>query len=118
MTLTERVINQARLMAQELSEENEVLLEAMCRAAQTSLSSRLRPPLTPEDCESAFVTAAGMYAIAAMSGVTDLGQLEQVTAGDVTIRRNNANAAANCLRAQAELLMMPYLETPLLFMGV
>lgn len=118
MTLTEKVINQARLMAQELSEENEVLLEAMCRAAQTSLEGRLRPPLKPEDCESAFVMAAGMYAIAAMSGVTDLGQLEQITAGDVTLRKSSADTAANCLRTQAEMLMMPYLKTPFLFMGV
>lgn len=118
MTLTEQVINQARLMAQELTEENEALLEAICRAAVTSLQYRLRPPLTPEDCGEDFVMAAGLYAIAAMSGVTDLGQLEQVTAGDVTLRRGSMDAAANCLRSQAEMLMMPYLKTPFLFLGV
>ena len=118
MTLTEQVFHQARLMAQELTEENQALLEAMCRAAVASLRGWLRDSLTPEDCGADFVTAAGMYAIAAMSGVTDLGQLEQVTAGDVTLRRGSTDAAANCLRSQAEILMMPYLKTPFLFQGV
>lgn len=118
MTLTERVYTQARLMAHELPEENQALLEAVCRAAVVSLQSRLRDNVTPEDCQEEFVMAAGMYALAAMSGISDMGQLEQITAGDLTVRRSGGNVAANCLRTQAGMLMAPYVKPAVPFLGV
>ena len=118
MTLTQQVFAQARLMAQDLPKENEVRLEAVCRAAVVSLQNRLRDSLMPEDCLTEFVTAAGMYALAAMSSVGDLGQLEQFTAGDLTLRRGTGDAAANCLRTQADMLMAPYVKPSTVFMGV
>lgn len=118
MTLTERVYTHARIMAHDLPEENQALLEAVCRAATADLKNRLRSGVEPEDCLEDFVTAAGMYAMAAMSDVTDLGQLEQVTAGDLTLRRKETDAAATCLRTQAAMLMAPYLEADFLFRGV
>lgn len=105
-------------MAQELTAENEALLEVVCRAAVSSLTARLRDNLTPEDCLSDFVTAAGMYALAAMSDIGDWGQVEQLTAGDLTVRRGSSDGAANYLRMQADLLMAPYLKQPFLFSGV
>ena len=117
MTLTQQVYYQARLMAQELTEENQVMLEAMCQASVSALKARLRENLEPEDCLADFVTAAAMYALAAMSGVTQMGQLEQVTAGDVTMRRST-DMAAGCLQSQAEALMAPYLNSRFLFQGV
>ena len=105
-------------MAQELPKENEVLLEAICRSVVVSLQNRLRNGLTPEDCQTEFVTAAGMYALAAMSGVRELGDVEQFTAGDLTIRKATGDAAANCLRTQADMLMAPYVKSPMAFMGV
>ena len=118
MSLAERVFSQASFMAQELTAENEAVLEVVCRAAVSSLAARLRDNLTPEDCESDFVTAAGMYALAAMSDIGDWGQVEQITAGDVTVRRGSRDGAANYLRTQADLLMAPYLKHPFAFLGV
>ena len=118
MTLTQQVVTQARIMAHELSEENQALLEAVCRASVVSLQGRLRENITPEDCLSDFVMAAGLYALAAMSGISEKAQLEQFTAGDLTLRRSGTDAASTCLHAQAELLMAPYLKDPFAFQGV
>lgn len=105
-------------MAQDLQEGKDVLLEALCRSAVASLQKRLREGLTPEDCQTEFVTAAGMYALAAMSSVSEFQDLEQFSAGDLTLRRSNNDAAANCLRSQAEVLMAPYVKPATVFMGV
>lgn len=118
MTLTEQVFTQARLLAHELPGENQAMLETACRAAVVSLKGRLWDNLTPEDCLEDFVMAASMYALAAMSGISDMGQLEQITAGDLTVRRSGSNIAADCLRTQAEMLMAPYLKSPVAFLGV
>lgn len=118
MSLADQVFSQASFMAQELTAENEALLAVVCQAAVSSLAARLRDNLTPEDCTSEFVTAAGMYALAAMTDIGDWGQVEQITAGDVTVRRGGHDGAANYLRAQADVLMAPYLRQPFAFMGV
>lgn len=118
MSLADQVFSQARFMAQELTAENEALLEIVCQATVSSLTVRLRDNLTPEDCLSDFVTAAGMYALAAMSDIGDWGQVEQLTAGDLTVRRGSGDGAANYLRTQADLLMAPYLKQPFMFAGV
>ena len=118
MSLADQVFSQASFMAQELTAENEALLEVVCQAAVSSLAARLRDNIGPEDCMSDFVTAAGMYALAAMSDIGDWGKIEQLTAGDVTVRRGNRDGAANYLRTQADILMAPYLKMPFAFMGV
>ena len=105
-------------MAQDLQEGKDALLEALCQSAEVSLRNRLRDGLMPEDCQTEFVTAAGMYALAAMSTVSDFGELEQFTAGDLTLRRGNHDAAVSCLRTQADMLMVPYLKPAAVFMGV
>ncbi len=117
MSLTEEVYNQARFMAQELTQEQQDLLNVICQAAVSSLEARLRDGITVEDCQADFVTAAGMYAVAAMSEIGDLDHVEQFSAGDVTIRRGKSNAG-NGLRAQAQLLMAPYLKDGFSFVGV
>lgn len=105
-------------MAQELPEENQVMLETVCAAAVASLKMKLRDNVGPEDCLSDFVSAAAMYALAAMTEVGSMAQLEQVTAGDLTVRRSCGNTAADCLRYQAEMLMQPYIKASFVFMGV
>ena len=52
MTLVQQVFAQARLMVQDLPQEKEVLLEAVCHAAVVSLHNRLRDGLVPEDCQA------------------------------------------------------------------
>jgi len=118
MTLTEQVCNQVRLMDPGLAEENQVLLEAVCASAVNGLLTRLRENVTPEDCRAEFTAAAAMYALAAMSEVGSMAQLEQVTAGDLTVRRAAGSTTADTLRRQAERLMGPYVREPFLFMGV
>ena len=118
MTLLQQVFAQARLMAQDLQEGKDALLEALCQSAVASLRHRLRNGLTPEDCQTEFVTAAGMYALAAMSSVSEFGDLEQFSTGDLTLRRSSNDAAANCLRTQADMLMAPYVKPATVFMGV
>ena len=83
--MTEKVLKLLAAMGADTSQEE--LLTPLCQAVQDSLARRLRPGVTAEDCESAFVTA--------------------FTAGDVTIRREGGRETAALLE-QAERLMAPY----------
>lgn len=118
MTLTERVMAQARFMAQELAGQDAQLLETVCQAAVSMLEARLREDIGVEDCQADFITAAGMLAVAALADIGDWTGVEQLTAGDLTVRRGEKHRGADCLRAQAEMLMAPYLKTKYTFMGV
>lgn len=119
MTLVDEVYTHARILAPRMNGESQALLEAVCRSTTVSLKARLRENLTVEDCKTDFVTAASMLALAAMSQISDLDQLDQITAGDLTLRRRGSgNMASECLRAQAELLIMPYVKDPFVFVGV
>ena len=118
MSLTDQVAAQVQFMAPELITDKADLLHMVCSAAVSALSNRLRDGLEPEDCQADFVTAAGMYAAAALSEMENDGKVEQFTAGDLTMRRGSKGSAANYLRAQAALLMAPYLQTGFTFLGV
>ena len=118
MTLVDEVYTRTRVLAPRLNGENQAMLEAVCRSTVTSLKARLRENLTVEDCREDFVTAASMLALSAMSHISDMDQLEQITAGDLTLRRGNGNMASECLRTQAELMMAPYVKDPFVFVGV
>jgi hypothetical protein len=118
MTLTEQVYAQALLLAGGLEERQESLLQLLCQGTANYLAARLRNGLTPEDCMADFVAAASLYALAALSGIGDSDQLEQLTVGDMTMRRTDGSAAANCLRYQADLIIAPYLKDRFSFRGV
>jgi hypothetical protein len=118
MTLTEQVYTQALLLAGDLEPRQEEMLKLLCNASVSSLNSRLREGLRPEDCLADFIASASLYALAAMSGQTDMARLERITAGDVTLHRCGYDAAANCLRYQAELIIAPYLKDRFVFVGV
>ena len=118
MNLTEQVYAQALLLAGELTEHQALVLEALCRASTASLTARLREGLTPADCKADFVAAACLLALAALNSVDEDAAAEQITAGDLTIRRGSRDAAANCLRTQAELMITPYLKDRFSFQGV
>ena len=118
MTLSEQVYAQAALLAGELSDRQMVILHALCAASAASLAARLREGLPPEDCKADFVAAASLLALAAMNGMAEDAAVEQITAGDLTIRKGSHDAAANCLRAQAELMITPYLKDRFSFLGV
>lgn len=118
MTLAEQVAAQVRFLAPELVTEETDLLNAVCQAAVSSLRSRLREDLEPEECLSDFVTAAGLYAAAALAEIGDLNGVEQFTAGDLTVRRGGGHSAAEHLRQQAAMLMAPYTRSGFSFLGV
>lgn len=118
MTLTEQIYAQALVLIRDLEDGNRPLLELLCRSAEVSLQAKLRSGMTPEDCKADFIAAASLYAVAAMSEVDETAQLEQISAGDLTLRRSSCDAAACCLRYQAELMMLPYVKDRFAFMGV
>jgi len=118
MTLTQQICAQARVLVRDMGSENQALLEVLCRAAEVSLSAKLRSGITPEDCKADFIAAASLYAVAAMSEVDDMAQLEQFSVSDLTVRRKGSDAASSCLRYQAELMMLPYVCDRFSFQGV
>ena len=118
MSIANAVFEHTSFLARELAAEKEELLAVACQAAVSSLQARMRDNVRPEDCRSDFIMAAGMYAMAAITELDSLDQVEQLTAGDVTVRRGSKDGAANYLRTQAEVLMAPYLKQPLVFLGV
>ena len=118
MILTDQVYAQAMLLAGGLEKQQEQLLKVLVTGICGSLSARLRQGLTPDDCRADFIAAASLYALSALTEVKDAGETEQFTAGDITLRRRSADAASNCLRSQAELMIAPYLQDRFSFRGV
>lgn len=118
MTLIEQTYAQAVLLSGTAGENQAQMLQVLCQSAVNHLTARLRPGLTPEDCKADFVAAASLYALAALSEIDDVSQLQRMQIGDVTVQRGSANAAASCLRNQAELMMGPYLVGKFSFRGV
>ena len=118
MTLKEQVFAQAALLAGQLEGSRLEMLDVLCTATVASLAARLRPGLTAEDCKADFIAAASLYALAALNEVGDTDRLEEISAGDLTLRKSSADAAANCLRNQAEIMIVPYLKDRFSFRGV
>ena len=118
MTVQEQIFAQALTLAGTLEDRQIGLLEAMCRSAASALRAQLREGLTPEDCMADFTTAASLMALAAVSEAGENTAVESFTAGDISIRRERNSAAANCLRYQARIMMMPYIRDPFAFLGV
>jgi len=119
MTLKQQVYAQAALLAGDLEEDQRKILNLLCTAATASLTARLREGLRPEDCKADFIAAASLFALAAMNQVKDGQALEQITAGDLTVRRTGkTDAASAVLRNQAELMIAPYLKDRFCFRGV
>ena len=120
MSLTDQVLAHALLLAGELNERQQMILEVLCTAATASLRNRLRDGLTAEDCKADFIASASLLALAALAGISEDVPVEQVTVGDFSVKKGKLthNAASNCLRAQAELMMTPYLKDNFSFTGV
>ncbi len=118
MTLTEQVFAQAALLSGAVSTAQEPMLQVLSQSAVSSLTARLRPGLTPEDCKADFIAAAGLYALAALSEVDEVSNLEKMQIGDVTMQRRSKSPAAACLRSQAALMMGPYMADSFAFRGV
>lgn len=118
MTLTDQIYAQALVLLRDLEDGDRPLLEMLCRSAENSLRSKLRSGVSPEDCKADFIASASLYALAAMSEIENGTQPEQIAAGDLTLRRSSNDAAACCLRYQAEMMMLPYMKDRFSFVGV
>lgn len=118
MSLTEQIFAQALLLAGKLDGRQESLLMVLCTAAQRGLEQRLREGLTAEDCRSDFICGASLMALAALAETDEMGAGASFSVGDLTVKKSDSVSAANCLRRQAELVMMPYLRDAFAFMGV
>lgn len=118
MNLTEQVFAQACLLAGVLEKREQELLRLLCSGAVTSLKSRLRQGLTPEDCRADFVAAASLFALGALSAASDEKNLDEMKIGDVTLKRGNTDTASKCLHSQGELIIAPYLADRFSFRGV
>ena len=120
MTVSEQVYAQALLLAGNLEQRQCQLLQMLCRAAASSLQARLRDGITPEDCKADFIAAASLYALASLSSAAETAQVEEFQAGDLTVRqcRSGQDAASNCLRRQADMMIQPYVKDRFSFLGV
>lgn len=118
MNLTEQVFAQACLLAGILESREQELLRLLCGGAVSSLKSRLRPGLTPEDCRADFVAAASLFALSALSAASDEKNLDEMKIGDVTLKQGGADTASKCLHSQGELIIAPYLADRFCFRGV
>jgi len=116
--MNEQVFAQAALLAGQLESRQADLLKVLCRAAVTSLRSRLREGITEEDCKADFIAAASLFALAALNEAAQLGGVEEFKAGDLTIRRGGADTPSRCLHRQAELIIQPFLQDSFSFRGV
>lgn len=118
MSLATQIYAQACLLIQDSSGVNLPMLEVLCRSAENALSRKLRDGITPEDCKADFIAAASLFALAALSEADETAQIQQIQAGDLTMRRASPDSAACCLRYQAEVMMMPYVKDSFSFRGV
>ena len=89
------------------------LASVIAQAGEAQTAQRLREGCTAGDCGDAFCCAAAMLAAAGMLTCRGGGDVEQMQAGDVSLRLGpggGACEAAAVLRRQCALLMAPYWE--------
>jgi len=116
------MFGQVMSLAEAIVRPNEAelpLLTAMCTAAVTELTGRLREGLSPEDCGDAFSCAAALLAAAGMLPCRGSGDVEQFSVGDVSLRMGGEGTGGDTLRRQAERMMAPYCgDSDFAFLGV
>ena len=103
-----------------LSDRERPLLESLCACAEAQIAGRLSHGVAPGDCAEAFTCAAALYAAAGLFSCRGAGDVEQFTAGEVSLRLSAAGTgAAAALTRQADALMAPYWrDDAFAFLGV
>ncbi len=101
-----------------LSDDQRDLLQVLSAGVGTALAARLRPGLTAADCREVFTQAAGLYALAALKEITAGDAPEQISLGDLTLRKPFSDAGVRWLTRQADRLMAPYVLDRFIFQGV
>lgn len=118
MMLTQQIYAQALVLIRDLEDQDRPILEVLCRCAEVSLRKKIRKDVNPEDFKADFIAAASLYAVSAMTEIDGGMKPEQIVAGDLTLRHSGTDAAACCLRYQAEMMMSPYMVDNFMFAGV
>ena len=118
--MKEAVFAQALLLVGPLEDHQQQLLRLLCGAAVSALQLRLKEGLRQEDYAQDLISAASLYAVAALGDASEETVLEEFKAGDLSIRQSSGkkDAAASALRQQADRLMGPYLADRFSFVGV
>ena len=94
MITAEQVMEQAILLGDGVEEGQKPLLLAFCQCAMADLTARLRPGLSPEECEG-FSTACSMMALAALGETEDVPDSFTV-GGSVSIRASDMRPVSAC----------------------
>ena len=108
--MLEKIIGLARVLTG-AGEDEEALLESLCRAAETLWTGRLREDAG--DCGEALCCAAAFTAAADLAAGQG-GGMTSFTAGEISVKGcggAEAIARAAALRQTAERLMAPYAQT-------
>lgn len=99
----------AKLLGQ-TGEAETPALEALCRAAETELTGKLRDGVAPEDCGGAFPVAAAWLALAGLCAGQG-GEPASWSAGAVSVSGGmTAKERIRTLQEQAMGLMAPYVK--------
>ena len=115
--MTERILELARELCG--AEEGDPLLAALCRAAETAWTARLKRGVTPVDCGEVFLCAAAFTAAADHLAGQCGGSVESFTAGELSIKKRSGWNDSEAMRKIAERLMVPYVaEERFAFKGV
>lgn len=82
-----------------------------CEAAEQALTARLKPGITPADCETTFIAAAALMAVGMYVSMLWMTEgVKSYSAGSVSVTMNEVIGADNELRQQAEIMMAPYIN--------
>ena len=115
MITAEQVMEQAILLGDGVEEGQKPLLLAFCQCAMADLTARLRPGLSPEECEG-FSTACSMMALAALGETEDVP--DSFTVGEASPHPGNRNPASQSVGNQADRRGAPWTAGRFLFQGV
>ena len=118
MMLVEAIFAQAALLAGQLDDRQKQLLNLLCQTVPGCLEARLKDGLTAEDCGTAFITAASLYALAALQEAGQNSNIAEFRAGDLTVKRKDMDISSRCLQHQADQLIRPYCKDSFAFLGV
>lgn len=120
MMLGEKIFAQTVILAGQPEESGQELLRVLCDMTADSLLSRLKEGLTEDDCQEALVNGGSLYALAAWNSVQGGEDIQELRAGDLTIKRGTVTSgtSAEGYRTQAEQMLLPYLKDRFAFLGV
>lgn len=114
-TLDTNIRQMALGLLEELSEEEQSALYAVCDAVRAQLAALLRRGVTPEDCAQSFTVAAAVNAAAVYRATARRG-IDSFQAGTVSVSLDRADADAQ--QALARRLLAPWMDDGPAFLGV